>query len=462
MPKIDLDDTIVALATPPGEGGISVIRVSGKGAISVVGTFFHASSGRSLSEQATHTLHHGFLVNEKKEPVDEVLISLFRSPHSFTGEDTVEVSCHGGIRLTQRILELLIRAGARPAEPGEFTKRAFLNGKMDLTQAEAVLDLVRSRSEASLETALRQLQGNLSKKIHHLKDGLLEITAHLEAGLDFPDERLEVDSREKSLKKMRGIENEIQTLIESFKRALVMREGLLAVILGRPNVGKSSLLNALLERDRALVSPFPGTTRDSLEETIEIGGVAVRIVDTAGLSLSKDELDQLGMSRTRSYLNENALFLFVVDGSSAWSAEDEAILKELNSKNFLTLINKSDLPQKLNVEEISRRIPREKLCLISSLTGRGIPDFEKCIQKELIRSGLTTESLTLTRLRHKLALEKALEMLMRSRKILEEKESAEFVLVDLRAALDSLRELIGEIYSEDLLDVIFQEFCIGK
>ena len=463
MPKVNLDDTIVALATPPGEGGIAVIRVSGKQAFSLIQPLFHGSSSQPLTEQATHTIHHGFLMDGKGEPVDEVLVSLFRSPRSFTGEDVIEINCHGGIHLTKRILEILIRAGARPAEPGEFTKRAFLNGKMDLTQAEAVLDLIRARSEASLETALHQLRGNLSKKIKRLKEMLLEITAHLEASLDFPDERLEVYSRGECLKKMNEIEKEICALIGSFKRGLVMREGLLAVIIGRPNVGKSSLLNTLLERDRALVSPFPGTTRDSLEETIEIGGFAVRLVDTAGLSLSsKDELDQLGISRTRAYLKEDALFLLVVDNSSAWTTEDEAIFREMDKKNFLVLVNKSDLPQKLDAKELSMRIPPEKLCFISCLTGRGIPDLEKCIQTRLIQSGMAAESLTLTRLRHKLILEKALEMLMQSRKTLEDRESAEFVLLDLKTALESLREFIGEIYSEDLLDVIFQEFCIGK
>lgn len=462
MPKIDLEDTIVALATPPGEGGIAVIRVTGRAAFSSVAPFFRSSKNVSLNQQETHTIQHGFFLDEKNETVDEVLISVFHSPHSFTGENVVEINCHGGIRLTQRIIEILVRSGARPAEPGEFTKRAFLNGKMDLTQAEAVLDLVRAKSEVSLKTALGQLEGNLSKKINALKKKLLEVTAHLEASLDFPDERLDVYSREECFEKIEKIEKEIHSLIGSFKRGLLMREGILVVIVGRPNVGKSSLLNTLLERDRALVSPVPGTTRDSLEEAIEMGGFPVRLVDTAGLSLGpKDELDQMGMARTRSFFQEAGLFLFVVDGSSAWTQEDEAILKEIEGKNFIIVINKSDLPQKLN-QELFKPALNEKICLISCVTGRGIPDLEKQIEAHFIQSGMMIESLTLTRLRHKLALEKAFETLARSKRTLEEKESAEFVLVDLKTSLDSLRELIGEIYSEDLLDVIFQEFCIGK
>ena len=465
MPKVDLEDTIVALATPPGEGGIAVIRVTGRLALPLVEPLFRSSHGKRLSQQATHTLQHGFFLDEKKQTVDEILLSVFRAPHSFTGEDVVEINCHGGIRLTQSIIEILVRQGGRPAEPGEFTKRAFLNGKMDLTQAEAVLDLIRAKAEISLQAALRQLEGNLSEKINSLKEKLLGLTAHLEASLDFPDERLDVYSGEECLEKIKKIENEIHALVGSFKRGLVMREGVLVVIIGRPNVGKSSLLNALLARERALVSPIPGTTRDSLEETIEIGGFCLRLVDTAGLVNGAihelPPLERISMERTRSYLVEEGLFLFVVDGSSGWTIEDEAILKELEKKNFLIVINKSDLPKKLD-KKFSDKISGGQICSISCVTGRNIPDLEKCMEANLIRLGMAPESLTLTRLRHKLALEKALEALARSRKTLEEKQSAEFVLVDLKMALDALRELIGEIYSEDLLDVIFQEFCIGK
>jgi len=416
-----------------------------------------------LSGQPTHTIHHGLLVDEKEEAVDEVLVNLFKAPHSFTGEDVVEINCHGGIRLSRRILELLAHAGARPAEPGEFTKRAFLNGKMDLTQAEAVLDLIRAKSDSSLETALQQLQGNLSKKIRHLKESLLKILAHLEAGIDFPDERLEVFPREECLHRIKAVKEEIQKLLGTFKRGQMMREGLLTVIVGRPNVGKSSLLNALLQRERALVSAIPGTTRDALEEPVEIAGVPMRLVDTAGLSLaSASELDQMGMERTRRYLSEGGLFFFLIDGSSHWTSDDEAILLELRQKRFLLVINKTDLPQKLSYDFLQKFVPAEKPCFISCRTGEGFENLEKQIEEKFVQWEIPQESLTLTRLRHKLALEEALQMLEHSRKILAENESVEFVLVDLQSALDSLRELIGEVYSEDLLDVIFQEFCIGK
>ena len=463
MPELRLEDTIAAVSTPWGEGGIAVIRVSGKKAIPLAEEFFHPSRNGKLTREPSHTIHHGHFLDERKKPLDEVLVSLFRAPRSYTGEDVVEISCHGGMRLTRRILEQLVRHGARHAEPGEFTKRAFLHGRLDLTQAEAVLDLIRSRSDAALRTAVSQLQGSLSKKMNRLKEKLLRIQAHFEASLDFPDEHLEVYSPDDFLNQIRKVEEEIQALIASFKRGLVMQEGILTVIVGRPNVGKSSLLNALLEKDRALVSSIPGTTRDALEETLEVGRMTIRLVDTAGLALSsKDELDQMGIERTKRYLQEGHLFLFLVDGSFEWGLEDEALLSELKPKNYLLVINKIDLPQKLNLDRVTRFIHPDPPCLISCLTGEGLLELEKRIEEQIHRMGIIQESTTLTRLRHKQALEKAFEALDKSRKALEAREAAEFILLDLKVAIDSLRELIGEIYSEDILDVVFQEFCIGK
>jgi tRNA modification GTPase len=462
MPQVNLDDTIAAVATPPGEGGIAVVRLSGEAAFSIVNRFFHSGKTGALEDAPSHTIHHGRFIDEKGKTIDEVLVSIFRAPRSYTGENTAEISCHGGIRVTRQILEALLRGGARYAEPGEFTRRAFLNQKLDLAQAEAVLDLIRSRSDRSLETALGQLQGKLSEKIHCLKDSLLKIQAHLEAGLDFPDERLETDSSETLLKRFVETEEEIRSFISSFRRGSVLREGVLTVIVGRPNVGKSSLLNALLEKDRALVSPFPGTTRDALEETVEIGGVAVRLVDTAGLGVTpKDELDQMGAERTRRYLREGDLLLFVADGSSEWTSEDEAVFSELDGKALLPVVNKADLPQKLNVEKWQGRFS-EKPCWISSLTGKGFPQLEQRIEQKIREMGIVQESLTLTRLRHKQAFEKSLEAILRAKESFQKNQSAEIVLVDLKEGIDALRELIGELYSEDLLDVIFQEFCIGK
>lgn len=463
MPKINFEDTIAAVITPPGIGGISVIRVSGGQSIASVAPFFHSSKKKKIGSAPSHTVHHGRIMDEKGNKLDEVLVTLFRAPHSYTGEETVEISCHGGSRSSGSLLGLLCRQKVRQAEPGEFTRRAFLNGKMDLLQAEAVLDLIRAQSDISLQTALRQLEGGLSQKIRQLKDGLLKIAAHFEAGLDFPDERLEVFSDEEFERRIREIEKEMKNLIASFERGMAMREGILVVMAGKPNVGKSSLLNALLEKDRALVSEIPGTTRDSLEETLVLEGWTVRLVDTAGLStLSRDPLDRLGMERSRRYLEQADLLLFLMDGSTDWDGEDEALLKEVTGKNVLPVINKTDLPQKVDLRRIQPLFSSQTPSLISCVTGRGLEELEKKIVERMVSAEKYSAGSVLTRLRHRTAVEKSLVSLERGRKGFQEGLSAEFFLTDFQAAVDSLRELIGEVWSEDLLDVIFQEFCIGK
>lgn len=463
MPKVNFEDTIAAVSTPPGVGGIALIRMSGKDAFCLASKFFEPSQGIDLKRAPSHTVYHGHWVDREGKILDEVLVSLFRSPRSYTGEDVVEVSCHGGLRLTRCLLEILTAAGARHAEPGEFTQRAFLNRRMDLTQAEAVLDLIRAQSGLSMETAIQQLRGNLSRKINQLKEDLLKICAHFEGSLDFPDEHLEIYSAKEFSSRLDAIETEVRGLIASFERGLAMREGILTVIVGRPNVGKSSLLNALLEKDRALVSEIPGTTRDTVEETVEIGGWALRLVDTAGLTpRPKDKLDQLGIARAQTYLQEADLLLFLIDGSGGWTSEDEMLAAELQGKNVLLVVNKIDLPQKLSLQKADGKILDSQPCFVSCVTGEGLTELQKRIEERIREKGIVQGSPVLTRLRHKQALEKSLEGICQARRASREGLSAEFILEDLRMAVDSLRELVGEIYSEDFLDVIFQEFCIGK
>jgi tRNA modification GTPase len=461
--KENSEDTIAALSTPPGEGGIAVIRISGEYSLSIVSEFFHSRKNKNLKKQPSHTIHYGEWTGEEGEVIDKVLVSLFHSPHSYTGEDMVEISCHGGIFLTRKILESLLQAGARSAGPGEFTKRAFLHGKIDLTQVEAVLDLIRARSGASLKTAALQLQGVLSQKINGLKNQLLKISAHLEAEIDFPDERLPVDERHEILRQMTEIEKEMSDLVAGFERGARLREGILTVIVGRPNVGKSSLLNILLQKDRALVSELPGTTRDALEEELQIGARGLRLVDTAGICQKQDNLlDRLAMERTGRYLAEGDLFLLVVDGSSEWTEEDQEILKGLKEKDFVLVVNKTDLPQKLNLKELGFETNGTPVCLVSCKIGSGLTDLEKKIEEKISGNQTFQESATLTRLRHKQALENSLKTFQQAREGIKKEISSELVLMDLKSAIDSLKELIGEIYSEDLLDVIFREFCIGK
>lgn len=463
MAKIDFEDTIAAIATPAGEGGIAVIRVSGPGALKAVEPFFASHEKTSLSEGAANTIHWGKFTDAAGLPVDQVLVSIFRAPRSYTGQDIAEISCHGGLAVTKKILGLLLGSGVRHAEPGEFTRRAFLAGKLDLTQAEAVLDLIRAKSGRSLETAVRQLSGSLARKFKEMKDELLRLLAHMEAYLDFPEEDLEVDVKEGMQKQFDAIQSRIRSLLSGFDRNQLVREGVLVALVGKPNVGKSSLFNALLERDRALVSDLPHTTRDPLEEALEIRGFYVRLRDTAGLiSTPEHPLDKMGMERTLETLRESHVVLFMMDGSAPFEEADRHVFSHIpQNKKVLALINKSDLPAKLKIkdlEALSKKIPRIKL---SAKTREGFGELEAKIAGFLETETVETGE-QITKLRHKKSLEKASEALHRAEKSFQGKISLEFVTPDLREALESMKELTGEVYSDELLDVIFSEFCIGK
>jgi len=463
MPELCLDDTIAAIATPPGEGGIAIIRVSGCLALETTARVFRSPGKSPVASLASHTLHLGIIQDPEGHPVDQVLLSVFRAPRSYTGEDTAEISAHGGLAVTRRILELLIQAGARMAEPGEFTRRAFLNGKLDLLQAEAVVDLIRAGSEKSREVSLRQLEGQLSRKLAAIKNDLMKIYAHMEAFLDFPEDDLEIYSDEAFTARLdQGIED-ISLLVASFKRGSLLREGARCVIAGRPNVGKSSLFNTLLERDRAIVSEHAGTTRDMLEEPLEIEGMPVRLVDTAGLGPEAEHpLEREGMGRTRRVLAEADVVLFVVDGSAPLHPADESVFRELRADQMrLVVVNKADLPSVLSAEAIRTLTGSAEFIAVSSRTSQGLDHLEKALAG-LLTAGAAPESEQITRLRHKKALEAALESLIKATADFRARQALEIVTLDVKAALDQMRELIGEVYSEDLLDVIFSEFCIGK
>ncbi|OGW89707.1 MAG: tRNA uridine-5-carboxymethylaminomethyl(34) synthesis GTPase MnmE [Omnitrophica bacterium RIFCSPLOWO2_01_FULL_50_24] len=459
---MDLDDTIAAIATPPGEGGIGIIRLSGPEAIPIARRVFRRSSGAKLNGAKSHTIHYGTICDSHGEAIDQVLISFFKAPKSYTAEDVVEISAHGGMHVLKKILNLLLAQGARHAQAGEFTRRAFLKGRIDLAQAEAVLDLIKAKSDRSLDVALQQLQGNLSSEIKRLKDELLTVYAHLEAYLDFPDEHLEVYSNSKLSGKLENSRKQLKNLIASFEQGEILREGALVVLVGRTNVGKSSLLNTLLCRDRAIVSEIPGTTRDVIEESVEINGLWIRLVDTAGFSASDDPLDKAGMERTKRYLENGNLFLWLVDGSEGCLAEDFEILKSLKGKKVIALVTKTDLPNQKEMTELHRALPSKTVLSISAKTGEGIDAIRKVISEAVLKEEFGSESVLITRLRHKRALVASLESIEKSIDSLRQRESLELVTLDLKQALDALRELVGEIYSEDLLDVIFKEFCIGK
>ncbi len=462
MPNINLDDTIAAISTPIGEGGIGIVRMSGPQAIEVSDVLFKAKSGKALAKVKPFTVHFGFVMDDERV-VDEVLVTVFKSPKSYTSQDMVEISSHGGIVVTRKILDLIFKQGIRAAEPGEFTKRAFLSGRLDLTQAEAVLDVIQAKTDASLSVAQEQLKGSLSKKVKSIKDKLMHVYAHVEAFVDFPQEDLEVYSQKEVIEKIKEVESEINELLLSYQKGEIVREGILSVIVGRPNVGKSSLLNALLDRDRALVSDVPGTTRDALEEMIELEGILFRLCDTAGLGVFADKIDTLSMERTKKYLDQGNVFLWVLDSSEEFKEEDKNIVAMVKNKKVIPVLNKSDLPAQWKWEEVQKQFQMDvEPVLISAKNREGLSELEKRM-KELVWEGkVTTEGIAVTRVRHKAALEQALIDLAQAGVVFQNKDSLEFLTFNIKAALDSLSELIGEVYSEDLLDVIFGEFCIGK
>ncbi|MFA5159449.1 MAG: tRNA uridine-5-carboxymethylaminomethyl(34) synthesis GTPase MnmE [Candidatus Omnitrophota bacterium] len=463
MAKFELDDTIAAVATPAGEGGIAVIRVSGPRAFEAVEPFFISHKHENLSDTPTNTIRWGKFMDPAGSLVDQVLISCFRAPHSYTGQNVIEISCHGGFAVTRKILRFLLGKNIRHAEPGEFTRRAFLNGKLDLTQAEAVLDLIHAKSDRSLDIAIRQLSGALSRTLKELKDALMRLLAHMEAHLDFPEEELEIDIKTGMQGRFTIIQEKIHSLITSFERNQLIREGILVTIVGKPNVGKSSLFNALLDRDRALVSDMPHTTRDHLEEALEIRGFYVRLRDTAGvISAPEHPLDKMGMDRTLEALKESQAVLCVMDASAPFEEADRHVFHLVpGDKKIIVLMNKSDLSSRLEVKELETFLGDKPRIRISAKTRAGFKELEEkiadCLGQETSEIGEQ-----ITKLRHKKALEAALEALQRAEQSFQMKMSLEFVTLDLHAALETMKELTGETYSEDLLDVIFSEFCIGK
>lgn len=463
MSKFELDDTIAAIATPAGEGGLAVIRVSGPGAVEAVEPFFVSPDPGALKEMSANTIRWGKFTDPAGSLVDQVLVSYFRAPRSYTGQDVIEISCHGGLAVTRKILGLLLGKGVRHAEPGEFTRRAFLNGKLDLTQAEAVLDLIHAKSERSLDVAIRQLSGSLSHTLKDLKDALVRLLAHMEAHLDFPEEDLEAKTKASFKEQFANIQERIRSLIEGFERNQLIREGLLVTLAGKPNVGKSSLFNALLERDRALVSDLPHTTRDHLEEALEIRGFYVRLRDTAGLTAAPgNPLDKMGMDRTLGTLQESHVVLYVIDGSTPLEEADRHILQQIpQDKPLIVLMNKSDLPVRVEDKEIEALLGDRPRIRLSAKTREGFEALEERIAA-FLGQGTSEIGEQITRLRHKKALEASREALQRAERSFQAEMSLECVTPDIRMALESMKELTGEVYSEDLLDVIFSEFCIGK
>lgn len=455
------DATIAAISTPVGEGGIGIVRLSGTDALNIVEKIFKNNKKKSLKELQTYTLHYGRIIEpETNEIIDEVVLSIMKSPKSYTREDVVEINCHGGIIPLKKTLELVIKLGARLAEPGEFTKRAFLNGRIDLAQAEAVVDIIKAKTDLALKMSMEQLKGGLSSKIENISNELKELLAFLEASIDFSEDDIEELSNEEKIKRIKKIIDELERLINSAEYGKIIKDGIKVVIAGKPNVGKSSLLNVLLKEDRAIVTSIPGTTRDSIEETILINEIPIKLIDTAGIRETENIIEIEGVKRSKNKLESADLILLVLEGSSCLDKEDFSILSEIKNKNTIVVINKIDLYQKIEAEKLDSI----KIVRISALKEIGIDELKKAIVSEVFAGNIpvTDGGIIVTNLRHKIALEDAMKFLMFCLKDLKGGLSEEFICISLRSALDSLGEIIGRITTEDILNIIFSKFCIGK
>jgi tRNA modification GTPase len=454
------NDTIAAIATPLGEGGLAVIRLSGPAALAIAGRCFHPAGKKAimLAEVATHTLHYGH-VQQQGRVVDEVLVAVMRAPRTFTCEDVVEISCHGGLLPAKTILDTLLENGARLAQPGEFTRRAFLNGRLDLAQAEAVIDLIHSRTDLALQAANEQLAGKLSAQINQSRDDLIRVLAHVEAHIDFPDEDIAPDTRGQLITRLETAMAFMARLLTTATEGQILRRGIRAAIIGCPNVGKSSLLNQLLGHDRAIVSHIAGTTRDTIEETANIRGLPVIFVDTAGLREAGDEIEAEGIRRTRAMLQKADLVMHVLDHSSPLSPADAAFLQELSNRKRILIRNKVDLPVKLYLPDDAKSPVVELSCL----SGQGVEQLKDAI-KEMIWAGeIRAEMLqVMINSRHQDALKRAHSALVHTRDALAQNLTLELAAMDLHIAVNALGEIVGKTTTEDLLDSIFSQFCIGK
>lgn len=459
--------TIAAISTAMAESGIGIVRMSGEEAFAIADKIYKNKKGKRLSDQKTHTIHYGFIEEEGKV-IDEVLVMLMRGPHTFTGEDTVEIDCHGGVYVVKKILEACIRNGARPAQPGEFTKRAFLNGKMDLSQAEAVIDVIQSQNDYALKSSLKQLRGSVKEKISDLRNKIIYHTAFIEFALDDP-EHISIDGYGNVLKKeTKEIIKEIETLLKTADDGRIIREGINTVILGKPNAGKSSLLNVLLGEERAIVTEIAGTTRDILQETINLQGISLNIIDTAGIRNTDDKVEKIGVDKAKDYAKEADLIIYVVDSSNDLDENDYEIMKFIQGKKSILLLNKSDLERKVTKEEIKKickeyNIENIPVIEISAKEEKGIDRLEEIVKEMFYHGEISfNNEIYITNIRHKTALERAKDSLMKVIESIENDMPEDFYSIDLMDAYETLGSITGEMVGEDLVNEIFSKFCMGK
>lgn len=460
MLNYDINDTIAAIATGPGESGIGIVRISGKDALSVTDKIFISKDKKNPSDFKTYAMHYGLVLDGQKI-IDEVILTVMRRPKSYTKEDVVEINCHGGIVALRKVLELVLENGCRLASPGEFTKRAFLNGRIDLAQAEAVLDIIRAKTDSALKISVEQLRGSLSYQINKSRKVLLDALSQLEANIDFPEEDIVHSGLNDISRQLHTVNNTLRNILETSRRGRIFREGINAVICGKPNVGKSSLLNALLKQERSIVTHVAGTTRDTIEEVIDIKGIPVRIVDTAGIIEPRDLIERKAIQRSKRYIDSADLIILLFDGSKRLTEEDEVIISKIKRKNALAIINKIDLKQKIDMARIKRRF--KQVISISAKKLKNIDLLESAIAS-LAYSGkiIHSDPVMVSNLRHIKAIQDAQKLIAESINSLDNKLSVEFIAQDIKDALGHLDDLLGKRFSEDLLDKIFSDFCIGK
>lgn len=458
MLKVNIDDTIAAISTATGNGGIGIVRLSGSGAIDVAESVFVSVKGKKLSEQKSHTIHFGNIVYEGKV-IDEVLVSVMKAPNTYTREDIVEINTHGGYRAVTAVLNAVLKCGARMAEPGEFTKRAFLNGRIDLTQAEAVIDIINAKTDASREAAMLRLEGRLSKEIKTIRDKILTMLAHIEAGIDYPEHDDETMTYNMISEGTKAAVEAVDKLIKSADTGKIYKEGIKTVILGRPNVGKSSLLNAMLEEDRAIVTDIPGTTRDSLEEMLNVHGIPLNIIDTAGIRNTNDVIEQIGVEKSKNLAEQADLILLMFDGSKELTDEDLELIELVRNKKTITLVNKLDLEQKIDMGAIKYMDPVN----ISVKTDKGINDIYEKIKSMFAVGDINIDNeVLISGERNKESLYKAKKSLNNVMETVENRMPEDFISMDLTEAYEALGEITGEALEEDIIDKIFSEFCLGK
>lgn len=466
---------IAAISTAMSNSGIGIVRMSGEGSFEIADYIYKGKKEKKLCDQKSHTIHYGYIC-DGEEMIDEVLVMLMRGPHSYTGEDTVEINCHGGVYVVKRILETLIKYGAKPAEPGEFTKRAFLNGRLDLSQAEAVGDLISSQNEYALKSSISQLKGNVKEKINDIRNKIIYHTAFIETALDDP-EHISVDGYGEELKITVGeLLEELKKLLATCGDGKIIKEGIKTVIVGKPNAGKSSLLNVLIGEDRAIVTDIAGTTRDVLEEHINLQGISLNIIDTAGIRDTEDVVEKIGVDKAKDYVKQADLILFVIDSSVPLDENDYEILDMIQGKQSIILLNKSDLDMIVTKESIqkayyesnpakreSEKISKIPVLSVSARENEGIQEFEDTIKKLFFAGNLSfNDEIYITNVRHKTALQEAYQSLLKVNESIDMGMPEDFYSIDLLAAYEELGSITGETIGEDLVNEIFSKFCMGK